>query len=118
MGKTFTDKSVKRIAAAVRSVEAMPQPIRRGHDILTERNYFFPRVCKLKASDAPLAEGSVGTFIIWSGTPGSESSTGVEFEACARFGEVPDDEVFCMALHNGYGWYAIVRGCTEEEMGG
>lgn len=78
----------------------------------------FPRVCKLKSDDAPLAEGSVGTFIIYRGTPGSETSTSFEFEACARWGEVPDDAVFCLAEPTIDGWYAAVRACTEEEMGG
>lgn len=116
---TLSDASIKRLNQMSRELKALRNVIKSGARAIPKS--LLPRVCKLvdvsPAVSGVLAKGAVGTFEIYSGDLGSESGTGQQFQACARFGSIPNTSVYCGAWHNGRGFYVHVRECTTEEEG-
>lgn len=114
---TLSDASIKRLNQMSRELKALRDHIRSGSRAIPKS--LRPRLCKLvdvsPASGGVLPKNAVGTFATWSGDPGSETATGEQFQACAKFGSIPDTSVFCGAWHNGRGFYVHVRECTTEE---
>lgn len=101
-------------------LELLMEPDGTGVQDLWVLFNLFPkgRVCKLvDPNPGPLDKGDVGTFEIYNGALGSETGTGIEFQACAKFGAIPDNDVFCWADPNEFGYYATTRECTTEEEG-
>jgi hypothetical protein len=107
VAKGFTENSVKRIAAAVRTVEATAQPNKRGSTRPGIPTNNLPRLGKANAAIAINATGAVS---LWSGTPGSESDTTVDFDAYNKFGAI-DSGAWVWCEHNGYGWYITQAVC-------
>jgi hypothetical protein len=107
VAKGFTETSVKRIAEAVRTVEGTSYPIKRGKSRPGGPVNNLPRLGKANAAIAINATGAVS---LWSGTPGSESDTTIDFDAYNRFGAI-DSGAWVWCEHNGSGWYITQAVC-------
>lgn len=106
--KGFTAKSAREIAETVRAVRAMPKPIRRGKTNPPRLARLLPCVGRTDASHAKAASGTVS---VYSGTPGSETDTGVNITAWNRWGDL-DANTYVWCDHNGFGWYIIQADVT------
>jgi hypothetical protein len=109
VAKGFTESSVKRIAAAVRTVEATAQPNKRGSTRPGIPTNNLPRLGKANA-DIAIDTGAANNVSLWSGTPGSESDTTIDFTAWNKFGAI-DSGAWVWCEHNGYGWYITQAVC-------
>lgn len=64
----------------------------------------------LGKTDASHAKNASGTVSVWSGTPGSESDTGVNVTAYNKFAAVASGK-FVWVLNNGDGYYLVAAEC-------
>lgn len=106
----FDAASRRRIADAVRAHERRPQdrPQKRGRRYMVNSN--LPRLGKANTAIA-INTGAANNVDLWTGTPGSESSSsGITFTAYNKFGDI-DSGAWVMCVHNGYGWYIIAAVC-------
>lgn len=64
----------------------------------------------LGKTDSSHAKGASGTVSIWTGTPGSETDSGVNVTAFNKFANIASDK-WVWIDHNGFGWYLTAGEC-------
>lgn len=103
----FGEAARKRIADSVRHYE---RQIKNSRPVTAGAKH--PRVNRpyLGVTDAAIAKGASGTISIYTGTPGSESDSGVNVTAYNRFGAVAITK-YVWVDHNGFGWYLTAAEC-------
>lgn len=109
--KGFTEKSVKRIASAVRAVEAMSKPIKRGKPQPARLSHWLPQLGTISST---CNKGNSATVTIYTGTTaGSETSAGWTVSAYNAFGDITVTTTkWVWVQNNGFLWYITAAECA------